>query len=307
MHVTTPNFLTSFLLLYPLQALADGLAAPAPDKPCTIHSPNTGLYFDLNTISLLPPGARDGQKPHFEDREASWHAKGHDYPANFTVNVCAPVIEEVQDVVGVDKERWQNVSAFYEMDGQTYSIGYVDLPLKRGEMTDSRRGAKKFLTYRQQSSSLLFRGRKLVLNYTDGSPCPATPEEPKLFRRKIVDGGDDDEGDKDEDDKDDDDKDKDDEDKDKNKDEDKDKEKDSDNKYGDEDDGDKKKPSESGRRKSSLISFHCDRDLVTPAVSFVGTMDSCTYVFDIRTSAACGGVAASTDGGLGPAGVFGVM
>lgn len=159
--------------------------------------------------------------------------------------------------------------------------------------------------YRQQASSLLFRGRKLVLNYTDGSPCPA-PDEPKLFRRKVVDGDDEgDEGDKEGDDEDDkDDKD----DKDKDEDEDKDKDKDKDGNDGDgDDDGEKKKPSEGGRRKSTLMSFLCDRELATPAVSFVGSLDSCTYFFEVRTSAACGGVAASTDGGLGPAGVFGIM
>lgn len=133
MHITTSALLASLLLLCPLQTLADG-SASTPDKPCTIHSPNTGMYFDLNTISVLPPGARDGQKSHFEERETSWHAKGHDYPANFTINMCAPVIEELQDVVGVDKERWQNVSAFYEMDGQNYSIGYIYFLSTRREL-----------------------------------------------------------------------------------------------------------------------------------------------------------------------------
>lgn len=37
-------------------------------------------------------------------------------------------------------------------------------------------------------------------------------------------------------------------------------------------------------------------------------MDECTYVFEIRSSAACGGIAAGPSaGGLGPAEVFGVM
>lgn len=58
------------------------------------------------------------------------------------------------------------------------------------------------------------------------------------------------------------------------------------------------------------MSFLCDRDALpnqaTP--SFVGTMDSCTYYFEIRSSAACGGIAVNPNGGgLGPAGVFGVM
>ena len=142
----------------------------------------------------------------------------------------------------------------------------------------------------------MFRGRKLVLNYTDGSPCPAPSDEPKLFRRKIVDGDGGDEDDKEGGDKDD---------KDKDDNEDKDKDKDKDDE--DSDNGDDKKPSEGGRRKSTIMSFLCDRDLVTPAFSFVGTLDSCTYFFEVRTSAACGGVAASSDGGLSPGGVFGIM
>lgn len=59
-----------------------------------------------------------------------------------------------------------------------------------------------------------------------------------------------------------------------------------------------------------MMSFLCDRDApanqATP--SFVGTMDSCTYYFEVRSAAACGGIAADPNaGGLGPAGVFGVM
>lgn len=64
------------------------------------------------------------------------------------------------------------------------------------------------------------------------------------------------------------------------------------------------------RTKSTLMSFLCDRDAQPnqATASFVGTLDSCTYWFEIRSSAACGGVAASPNsGGLGPAGVFGVM
>lgn len=63
------------------------------------------------------------------------------------------------------------------------------------------------------------------------------------------------------------------------------------------------------RTKSTIMSFLCDRDPMAPpaTVSFVGTMDSCTYFFEVRSPAACGGVAAAPGAGLGPAGVFGVM
>jgi cation-dependent mannose-6-phosphate receptor len=67
---------------------------------------------------------KNGKKVEKDARDESWHAKGHDYPANFTVNICAPVIEDVKDVVGVDSSRWRNVSAYYEQAGKIYSIGY---------------------------------------------------------------------------------------------------------------------------------------------------------------------------------------
>ncbi|KAF7630370.1 putative vacuolar sorting receptor [Aspergillus flavus] len=185
--------------------------------PCVARSPTTGFYYDLNSISLSPPKTKD-EKLRGNVRDESWHAKGHDYHANFTINVCAPVVENIKDVVGVDRARWQNVSAYYEKEGKVYSIG-------------------------QQASEPFFRGRKLVLNYTDGSPCAG----------ELI--------------------------------------------------------GNASRTKSTIMSFLCDRD--APAhqatASFVGTMDQCTYFFEVRSSAACGAVAPADGQGLGPAGVFGVI
>ena len=94
------------------------------DTPCVARSPTTGLYFDLNAISLSPPETKNGKKVDKDAREESWHARGHDYPANFTINICAPVIEDVKDVVGIEASRWKNVSAYYKQAGKIYSIGY---------------------------------------------------------------------------------------------------------------------------------------------------------------------------------------
>jgi cation-dependent mannose-6-phosphate receptor len=41
------------------------------------------------------------------------------------MNFCAPVVEELNDVEGIDKASWRNVSAFYTMGKKTYSIGYA--------------------------------------------------------------------------------------------------------------------------------------------------------------------------------------
>ena len=100
----------------------------------------------------------------------------------------------------------------------------------------------------EQASDPIFRGRKLVLNYTNGSPCPG--------------------------------------------------------------DWNTASKNSSVRTKSTIMSFLCDRDATanTATPSFVGTMDSCTYFFEVRSSAACGGIAVDPNaGGLGPGGVFGVM
>lgn len=62
-------------------------------------------------------------------------------------------------------------------------------------------------------------------------------------------------------------------------------------------------------RKSTLISLLCDRDPLAPkaSISFVGASpDACTYFFELRSMAACGGVSEAQQT-LGPAGVFGVM
>jgi cation-dependent mannose-6-phosphate receptor len=114
-------------LLYSLLLLASARYARAasdkPLKPCTIVSPTTERFFDLNPIRRMP--LEDGQKKPKGDSDGSWHARGYDYGANFTLNICGPVVEELHDVQDLDKDLWQNVSAFYEVGKKVYSIGYV--------------------------------------------------------------------------------------------------------------------------------------------------------------------------------------
>lgn len=127
------------------------------------------------------------------------------------------------------------------------------------------------------------RGRKLVLNYTDGSPCESVSKRSAsladdLQTREIIGGGD--------------------KKKDKDKEDDKDDDKDS-----------KKKPSSEGRKKSTIISMLCDRDPLAPtfALSFVGSLDECTYFFEGRSMAVCATANTSSGGSLNPSGVFGVI
>ena len=115
MHFATCTLLVTLLqLLLYHSTFASSENSQKPKQPCTIDSP-TGSFLDLNYISLSRP-----------EKKESWHAKGHDYGANFTINFCAPVIEDLEDVVGVEEARWQNISAYYRLDRKTYSIGWVD-------------------------------------------------------------------------------------------------------------------------------------------------------------------------------------
>jgi cation-dependent mannose-6-phosphate receptor len=120
-------FCAAYLTFFASHALAespekDGKKAkdPAP-KPCTIRSPSSGHFFDLNSVSVQPRDPKDKKKA--DERIESWHAKGYDYGTNFTLNFCAPVVEELDDVEGIEKSLWRNVSAYYTEGKRTYSIG----------------------------------------------------------------------------------------------------------------------------------------------------------------------------------------
>ena len=164
--------------------------------------------------------------------------------------------------------------------------------------------------YREMQDQPVIRGSKLVLNYTNGSPCDSeeSPSEPNggdtdLKRRRILDDDDDDDDDDgNKDDGTDTDGDGDDNDNGK---------KDENNGQGDGDDRKKGGKSDGcgSRRKQTIISLLCDKDPLAAekaSVSFVAQTDHCTYIFEARSSAACGGIEAEKQS-LGPAGVFGVM
>lgn len=119
--LTSPLALPLFLFLG-LALAADPPAAPEPetpettDPPCTVTSPQTGNFFDLRPLIRSP-----GKTP----SQTDWLAKGLDYSANFTINICAPVLADTSDVEGIKGEARKNVSALYEKDGEQFSIGFV--------------------------------------------------------------------------------------------------------------------------------------------------------------------------------------
>lgn len=269
--------LTLYLSTLTQPTAADPIADPAPAKessepqqPCTVRSPTSGAFFDLNPLHIQDPSLSQSKHP----RDYSWNTTGWGLPYNFTMNFCGPVVEELDDVMGVEKGQWRNVSAYYTAGGKTYSIG-------------------------MENSYPVFHGRKLVLNYTGGSPCDLEDVRESysladLQEREIIDDGgrktpkdDDDEGDDDDDDDDEDD---------------------------DDDDENRDRPSKKPsskiiRRKSTIISLLCDRDPLSPTLtlSFVASSpDACTYFFEARSSAACAGIETAKQT-LSPSGVFGVI
>jgi cation-dependent mannose-6-phosphate receptor len=123
MHFSAlPNTLLFSLALY------SGVNATSEEKkekvvePCTIVSPK-GHFYDLRSLTATLPV--EGKKATKYQKTEDWPAQGYDYHngTDFKLNICAPVIGEVEDVVGVDKGLWRNVSAYYELDSKNYSIG----------------------------------------------------------------------------------------------------------------------------------------------------------------------------------------
>jgi cation-dependent mannose-6-phosphate receptor len=106
-------------LLYLLSTAS--AASDKPLKPCTAISPTTERFFDLNPLHRTAPGESSKKKK--EGDEGSWHARGHDYGANFTINFCGPVVENLDTVVDLDKDVWRNVSAYYEKGDKQYALG----------------------------------------------------------------------------------------------------------------------------------------------------------------------------------------
>jgi cation-dependent mannose-6-phosphate receptor len=221
----------------------------APSCTATSSTSN-GAFFDLRLDIAVPPSEH---KSYSSNPTKDYHARGYDYGKNFTLNICDPVIEPVSGVVGVEPTSWANISAYYTADGEIYSIG-------------------------TESQGLQSRGRKLILQYTGGSPC----EEPspssssssidlrdEVSSRTYV--------------------------------------------YDDEDRAlmSLSKPKTNMvRRKSSLISFICDREHTQNGAffSFVGTdPDECSYFFEVRSIHACAQAEPHQPGSVGPGSVFGLI
>ena len=119
------NLPTTLLLALALHSRVNAAASedkPKAVEPCTIAG-STGAFYDLRPLSILPP-SDDKKKPAKGVKTDDWHAKGYDYhdnKANFTLNICAPVVEQKEDFVGITASH--NVSAYYTLGSLKYSIG----------------------------------------------------------------------------------------------------------------------------------------------------------------------------------------
>ena len=117
-----PATLATALLLLS-HALADSSSSPPPeddkskknqDPECAVTSPHSENFYDLRKLRRVSSHT----PPHTD-----WFVKGQDYNANFTINICAPVLSDTSYIDDVDESLRGNVSAFYEKNGRMYSIG----------------------------------------------------------------------------------------------------------------------------------------------------------------------------------------
>ena len=273
-----------------LAALLGSASASSDDTPETTHtactaSSTSGAFYDLRAdIAAKLPA--DGSKPEYAHAPTEdYHVRGHDYGRNFTLNICAPVVETPPDVSGLKEELWANVSAYYTSKGDIYSIGLA-------------------------SGNLTARGKELVLQYAGGSPCGKSKSKRGDGRRSrrsthavhkgaaYRDYEEDDDEDREDD--------------------------ESTPRNGtdsgspedhDDDDGDDGDDSDhyggydkkEERRKSATIFFSCDRDPTADAASasFIATdPEECHYIFKVKSQHACAGAEPHKPGSVGPGSVF---
>lgn len=110
--------------------------------PCAAIHPLTNGFYNLGDLSSMG-----------KESIVAWNAKGHDYGNNFTLGICSSPLKPNIDVKlnaqsSKVKINSSEVGAFYtDANGDKFSIGNFN-------------------------STPIFRGKKLTLQYNDGSFCP---------------------------------------------------------------------------------------------------------------------------------------
>ena len=124
-----PSLPTALLLTLALHRGVNAAAASDSDKkakplePCTVSS-STGAFYDLRSLAIRPPA--DDKKTPKGAKTDDWNVRGFDYhegKVNFTMNICAPLVDQISGFKGVDSELWNNVSAYYKVGSKKYSLG----------------------------------------------------------------------------------------------------------------------------------------------------------------------------------------
>ncbi len=88
--------------------------------PCVATS-TSGAFYDLRPDTAVV--VEEGAKAPKGIPTVDYLARGWDYGSNFTLNICGPVVKRVEDVVGIEKSSWKNISAHYTSKGKVYSLG----------------------------------------------------------------------------------------------------------------------------------------------------------------------------------------
>lgn len=119
--VSRPRLLLLTAALFGGASLAADEKTTTTQTACTAISTKGGSFFDLRPDIAIAP-KKDAK--HKRGPSEDYFVKGYDYPYNFTLNICEPVLKTPNSVTGLDKGLYQNVSAYYTTAaGDTYSIG----------------------------------------------------------------------------------------------------------------------------------------------------------------------------------------
>lgn len=176
--------------------------------PCSIVNPANNAFYDLS--SLGTPINDKGQTA----KAQAWAVRGFDSGYNFTIGVCAsplgPSKAGSSDDVDSSVQNVLHIGGYYTgTDGIKYSIGNFD-------------------------TTPVFRGKKLVLQYGNGSYCKDPNARPGSKDSYLKDSR------------------------------------------------------GQNLRKSTILSFSCDKEILSKAsVLFVGSSRNCDYFFEVRTAHAC--------------------
>jgi cation-dependent mannose-6-phosphate receptor len=128
-HLTMhfPALPTALLLTLSLHSGVHAAASDdkktTPLEPCTVAS-SAGSFYDLRSLRILPP--TDDKKKAKGAKTDDWHVRGWDYhdgKANFTLNICAPVVDPIDSADGISHDLQKNISAYYTVGSDTFSIG----------------------------------------------------------------------------------------------------------------------------------------------------------------------------------------